>query len=406
MSRVLTQALRPRDILTEFLAFLDGVENPPAQSLAAASALTVHVTPVHSLLPVNEYSYEEDENVDASAPNPWEFSEYTAKEIADHLTRGGMYVQDGLISMIPEPKQYDVRVELQKIYARRKMGLSDEEMEAEARFRQNNPPPTDGRGSSAAPNHSMASFATGSGGGARRQWGPGSIFNSDSKVPEHWIATAAAAAGGGGSSSVSVTASNEAILAKMRKGPLLTAIESEPYNHEKCVQLMTEVDLTRTDESGNTALTLACIYGRERLALLLIDQLRVEIGSRNIFGSTPLHAAAENGMLKTVKKLLEKGAEVNAVDLRGSTPLHFAAENGHSEIVSLLVQRGANINAMDSKGDTALVRALNNSQTAVVAILRGSSSREMNATASAEPPRRTSRRRKRKSSRKTRKNTH
>jgi len=172
MSRVLPQALRPRDILTEFLAFLDGGESPPAQSSAVVSALTVPVTPLSSLKPVNENPYEEVENVDASAgasagasaTNPWEWSEYNAKQIADHLTRGGQSVQDSLISEIPEPKQSEVREELRKIYERRRIGLFPEGSENDEQYQLNNPPPSDGGGSSAAPNNSMASLATGGGG--------------------------------------------------------------------------------------------------------------------------------------------------------------------------------------------------------------------------------------------------
>ncbi|WP_457639682.1 ankyrin repeat domain-containing protein [Persephonella sp.] len=54
--------------------------------------------------------------------------------------------------------------------------------------------------------------------------------------------------------------------------------------------------------------------------------------------------AVEKGDLELVKKLISKGANVNAKDKGGNTPLHWVARNGHLEIVKYLISCGANKN--------------------------------------------------------------
>ena len=85
----------------------------------------------------------------------------------------------------------------------------------------------------------------------------------------------------------------------------------------------------------------------------------------------PLHFAAAEGDLGTIKKLLEKphaksGNTLSKVretfdvnqsfmDLpRGSTPLQWAAAKQYTSIVSYLLSKGANVNQPTRKGQTAL----------------------------------------------------
>jgi ankyrin repeat protein len=97
-------------------------------------------------------------------------------------------------------------------------------------------------------------------------------------------------------------------------------------------------------------------------------------------GKTILMYAAEKGKLETVKRLIKKGADVNAERTysytssgrkltfqKGTfTSLLFAAENGHLEIVKYLIANGAKIkllnngglNAAASKGHLEIVKVL------------------------------------------------
>lgn len=54
-------------------------------------------------------------------------------------------------------------------------------------------------------------------------------------------------------------------------------------------------------------------------------------------------------------KLLNFGADINALDNERRTPLHHAAEAGKARIIPLLVQRGASTGTRDTlKGKTPL----------------------------------------------------
>lgn len=58
-------------------------------------------------------------------------------------------------------------------------------------------------------------------------------------------------------------------------------------------------------------------------------------------GRTVLQAAAEDGHLAMVKKLLQQKATVNALAPGGSTALQAAAERGHLAVVARLRAVGA-----------------------------------------------------------------
>jgi ankyrin repeat protein len=69
-------------------------------------------------------------------------------------------------------------------------------------------------------------------------------------------------------------------------------------------------------------------------------------------------AAAENDT-KELKKILDSGkADPNSLYLSGIAPLHVAAADGHLETIKLLVQYGANINIQDAESCSPLEFAL------------------------------------------------
>jgi len=62
-----------------------------------------------------------------------------------------------------------------------------------------------------------------------------------------------------------------------------------------------------------------------------------------------LHEPAARGDLAEVKKMIEKGANVDKKDIAGQTPLMWAAGSGGLEMVKYLVENGAEVNAVSGK---------------------------------------------------------
>ncbi|KAJ8891547.1 hypothetical protein PR048_004075 [Dryococelus australis] len=71
-----------------------------------------------------------------------------------------------------------------------------------------------------------------------------------------------------------------------------------------------------------------------------------------------MHVAAQNNDLERVDKLLRKGLCPDVVDAAGYTALHYAARAGHVKVCTRLLNAGANVDAVTRAGHaTALHRA-------------------------------------------------
>ena len=76
-------------------------------------------------------------------------------------------------------------------------------------------------------------------------------------------------------------------------------------------------------------------------------------------GMTPLIRVSQKGDVKSVKEILDIGADINAQDkYYDMTALMHASAYGHKDVVNILTNRGADINAQDKHyGMTALMHA-------------------------------------------------
>ncbi len=85
----------------------------------------------------------------------------------------------------------------------------------------------------------------------------------------------------------------------------------------------------------------------------------VRSGDERAAGSmaVELATAIRGGDVRTVRRLLDDGADVNARDAAGNTPLILAAFYAGPECVELLLERGADVNAANKAGVTPLIRA-------------------------------------------------
>lgn len=125
---------------------------------------------------------------------------------------------------------------------------------------------------------------------------------------------------------------------------------------------------------GKTAYDVAVENGHERLydALSLGDKLctaakkgevrtiqkllekGADLNGRDQHGWSALHRASFKGRIDVVKVLVESGVEVDAKDEEGYTALHCAAEAGHADVTEFLVKKGADVEARTRKGVSAL----------------------------------------------------
>ena len=133
-------------------------------------------------------------------------------------------------------------------------------------------------------------------------------------------------------------------------------MEAAREGHEKVVQVLLqhEADVNQqTEETQETALTLACCAGFIDVAKLLINAgADIEKGA-----STPLMEAAQEGYETLVEYLIASGAKVTNVANNGDTALDLAAENGHTKICQALLAAGAKLEHRSEGGRTPLMRA-------------------------------------------------
>ena len=113
-------------------------------------------------------------------------------------------------------------------------------------------------------------------------------------------------------------------------------------------------DANTLDSKGQHALLLAVQEPAPRVVDVLIRWPKTQVESRNASDESPLMLVALRGHVDLVKKLIDRGADVNKT---GWTPLHYAATNGHLEIMNLLLEHHAYIDAESPNATTPLMMA-------------------------------------------------
>jgi ankyrin repeat protein len=128
---------------------------------------------------------------------------------------------------------------------------------------------------------------------------------------------------------------------------------------------------------GFTPLHLACFFGQEQVARMLLDRGADPTAvAQNPMRVQPLHSAAAGRQLGIVRMLLERGATVNARQHLGWTALHEAANQGNREMAETLLRHGADPSLGNDDGKTSSDVAADRGHTELARLFeRGSRSR-------------------------------
>src|SRR6185369_5955611 len=91
--------------------------------------------------------------------------------------------------------------------------------------------------------------------------------------------------------------------------------------------------------------------------LLLVMSVMPGVAQQGNEKEREMIAAAEGGELPVVRKLLAKGARVEARDQRGRSALLAATHRNRIDVARFLIQEGADVNAKDFIQDTPYLYA-------------------------------------------------
>ncbi|XP_072218543.1 NF-kappa-B inhibitor alpha-like [Leuresthes tenuis] len=133
----------------------------------------------------------------------------------------------------------------------------------------------------------------------------------------------------------------------------LAVITEQPHLVEKL--LKAGADSLLADDSGNTALHIACKRGSLACFSVITQNCQRHLTSMvsfpNYNGHNCLHLASINGYVSLVESLVQMGADINAQEpCSGRTALHLAVDLQNPTLVCCLLELGADVNCLNYGG--------------------------------------------------------
>jgi ankyrin repeat protein len=124
----------------------------------------------------------------------------------------------------------------------------------------------------------------------------------------------------------------------------------------------TLVDMSEEEDEFDAQLEFyeCCRYADEDTGLSLLQNFpNIDVAKPDEFGTTPLHAAAANGLVRLLQEMVKRPSiNLNVATPGGNTPLHFASINRNTKIIEVLVQAGADVKAKNAQGKSPLFEAM------------------------------------------------
>ncbi len=121
-----------------------------------------------------------------------------------------------------------------------------------------------------------------------------------------------------------------------------------------CDALNNGADIDTPNHNGITLLMMACQKGADSLVEWILENHHPNVNLSNAFGVTALYQACGLCNLSTVKRLVEKGADINQ-DIQSSSALFYAIEMRQTpKVANCLIELGADIFKVRAAGDSLL----------------------------------------------------
>ena len=134
-------------------------------------------------------------------------------------------------------------------------------------------------------------------------------------------------------------------------------------------------DVNKQNRNGFTALMWACKKKHADIALALLEDDNIKVDLFITYNST-IYWASNHRMFAVVKKMIEKGVDVNVQDESGNTALIQACILNHDYVALALLERtDIDVDLVNNDGKTALYHASGNGMTEVVERIREIQSR-------------------------------
>ena len=152
---------------------------------------------------------------------------------------------------------------------------------------------------------------------------------------------------------------------KNDKGMIEAAANGDEARFDYFIKAGAKVNAT--DSLGYTALIYASGYGYTSIMKKLIKKG----ASVNAFKNdvNPLFAAVNHDNTNSIQVLIKAGANVNQADSHGYTPLMLAAQENYTKTINFLLKKGAKINQENKDGHTALSIAIQREQDEAIDLL-------------------------------------
>ncbi|EFC42005.1 ankyrin domain-containing protein [Naegleria gruberi] len=96
----------------------------------------------------------------------------------------------------------------------------------------------------------------------------------------------------------------------------------------------------------------ACSYSNVEIAEYILQKYPIQLDIQVNNNSSPLLVSAAYGSLKSIKFLIDRGANVNLCDIDGLYAIHYAVKYNHFAVVQYLAQHNADFSVKNNSGQT------------------------------------------------------